>query len=90
MVRQKRKPAATQIGKPSPARRARCFGAQVDDIRAIDLVGAEDARLDLEGQSLIGFLDRGFDAQAEIERRSALRIESPAMDGCAFTGKRLK
>lgn len=61
------------------------IGSEIGNIRAVHVVGAQDARVDLEGEALIGFLDRGFDAQAEVERRQPFGIESPAVDGGAFS-----
>ncbi len=55
-----------------------------------DLVGAQHARVDLEGEALVRFLDRASDGEAKIKRGNALWIEAAAVDGGAIAGKRLE
>jgi hypothetical protein len=52
---------------------------QIDNVRAIDVVGAERAGIDLVCESLIDLQDGGREVEREIKRLHIIWIESAAM-----------
>src|ERR1043166_2393468 len=64
--------------------------AQVRNVRAVNVVTAQNAWIDFERVLAVGLLDASLDAERKIERRHAFGIKPAAVDGSAVPGKRLE
>ena len=59
------------------------LGTKIDDIRAVNLITAQDTWLEAVPQALAEFVDSRLDGQREIKRRYPFRVEPGAVDGGA-------
>jgi hypothetical protein len=87
---QVRKPRTRHFVQADTVFRSGFVRPQVDDVLAIDLVGTENARLDLMREALIGLLHGRNQIQGGIERRHALCLEPGATDRGTLPGERLE
>ena len=88
--RQQSEPAACQIFHLNGMFGAGLNSPQIGDVVTGDLVGAQDAWIDLVSETLIGLLHGSYDVQAEVKSRHASRVETGSPDCCSIAREGLE
>ncbi len=70
----------------TPAALAVGLGAKIEDVLAVDLVGAQNAGLELAGEPLSRLLDGGHWVERDVERGRPPGVETAAVNGRALAG----